>query len=562
MSTQFIPRNFGRSVRQALAVLAAGTSALASATTSSPTSSPSPSTSAYIDTPQSSVTTVTSYPSYYSGSDYGWGGGYYRFPSYSTYSTTWRPRRYFFPPTPPPLGEPYVKNRTKSASLSRSSIPLALSDYVNEPFYAPLSPFLYEEDVSKRRQKMLDDYREAKLALTAELHVKLEALQNVDAAARETQLEEFSREQTPRIAAVEKMAYDIREDLTHGGIFSDTSDWNEGRTWHLGDDTRYESTMDEAKVMRGAAFFQEGLSPAQRRLLREYAMQLDDSARGPSADMSLVSRGPYFYFSPAMTRVRLPADLPADLSAKIQTYRDQKAAIMKELRDVLYREDRRWFDWPRVRALRDLAERQGPRIAALEPLADEIRRGLAKLPNPSEPLAMTKMLPGNLGPMIADFMKQRTALAATLNARATELRREFPTSRVEFVKMGGGFGIQFVPNRKLSSDDRGRADSANAQLTSFNREQIDAFVSLVRQKEAIREELVKAAGPIGPVVSPRIVDLILGEYAGVLQQQELWHQYSDYNTAVFQPGLSPEQRRLLFDACLVKLDQQLPFYTY
>jgi hypothetical protein len=546
-----------------MSVLALSFGGTVRATTSAPSSSPSPSSNAYIDTPQSSVTTVTTYPSYSSSWD-SWSGGsnYTRWPSYSSSTYTWVPRRYFFPPTPPALGEPYLKNRTKSASLSRSSIPLALSDYVNEPFYAPLSPFLYEEHVSKKRQKMLDDYHEAKLALTAELHAKLESLESSDAATREAQLAEFARYQTPRIAAVEKQASDIREDLTHGGLFSDTSDWNEGRTWHLGDNTRYESTLDEAKVMRGAAFFQEGLSPEQRRLLREYAMQLDDSARGPSADVSLASRGPYFYFSPEMTRIRLPANLPPELEAKINTYRQQKSAIMKELRDVLYREDRRWFDWTRVRALRELADRQAPQIAALEPLADEIRRGLVKFPNPAEPGTMSKVLPGDLGTRIANYMKRRTVLTTTLNNKANDLKKQFPSSRVEFVRMNGGFGILFVPDRRLSATDKAQAETARTQLSPFNDEQTNAFVALVREKEAIRDTLVKAAGPIGPIVTPRIVDLILSEYAGVLQQQELWQQYHDYEVAVLQPGLSPEQRRLLFDACLLKLDQQLPYYTY
>jgi hypothetical protein len=64
------------------------------------------------------------------------------------------------------------------------------------------------------------------------------------------------------------------------------------------------------------------------------------------------------------------------------------------------------------------------------------------------------------------------------------------------------------------------------------------------------------------MVTSRIVDLMLREYSNTLALQELWHQYHDYDIAVLQPGLSPEQRRLLFDAALVKLDQQLPHYTY
>ena len=39
---------------------------------------------------------------------------------------------------------------------------------------------------------------------------------------------------------------------------------------------------------------------------------------------------------------------------------------------------------------------------------------------------------------------------------------------------------------------------------------------------------------------------------------ETFWDYRDYQTAVFQPGLSPEQRRLLFDGALQKLALPLP----
>lgn len=559
------PTNIARpSLRRYLALatsLVSGTIAFGS---TSGASSSGASSNAYIDTPQS--TTTYSSPSYSSYSSYGDSGyyssGYYG-SSFGYSSYTIYPRRYFFPPNPPALGEPYLKNRTKSASLARSSIPLALSEYVNEPFYAPLSPFLYDEDISKRRQKAINDYYSEELALIAELRAKIDSVQNSDAATRESQLAQFAAEQTARIAAVEKKAYDIRDDLTSWGLFSNSSDWNEGRTWRLGQDTRYESTMDEAKVMRGAAFFQSGLSPAQRRLLREYAMELDDSGRGPNTDLALNSRGPYFYFSPEMSRVRLPAILPPELQAKIDSYRQQKAAIVKELRDEIYRHDRDFFDMSRRAAMRTLADKQAGAIAALEPLAEDIRRGLAQVPNLYRPTGSANQgLPPALAERISRYMQQRMALTQTLNGKMQELKRQFPTSRVEFVRMEGGYGIQFVPNRKLSSEDAARAESAKQQLVAFNQDQIRALLNLIREKEGIRATLVQAAGPIAPVVTPRIVDLILTEYSAVVQQQELWNQYREYEIAVLQPGLSPEQRRLLFGAALVKLDQQLPYYTY
>lgn len=548
-----------------LLVFGVTTAGLASTGSSS---SSTPTTSAYIEHPQPTVTVTSTYSSYPYSSNYGsstwYGPSYYStWPSlYNSSTTTFRPRRYFFPPNPPALGEIYIRSRTKSSSLRRSSIPISLSDIVNEPFYAPLSPFLYEEHVSKRRQKMIDDYRTAKQALVEELRARIASLRDADPATREAQLATFAQVQTPRVIAVEKIAYDIRDELTHWSLFSSSSDWNEGRDWRLGDDTRWESTLDDAKLMRGAAFFQDGLSPAQRRLLREYAMELDDSGRPPTTDIGLDVRGPYFYFSPETSRIRLPGDLPSDLEAKIATYRLQKNDLKKELRDILYREDRRWLDSRRTAALRDLAAKQAAQIAALEPLAEEIRRGLAPLPNPSKPRPPAQVLPKELAERVTAFMDRKNEYQKALNARMAELKRRFPTSRVEYVRMRDAYGIQLVGHRKLRDSEKAELARAQATLDDFNDEQIQVFLSLVREKDAIRESLIQSAGGLAPLVTARMVDLILREYTNILAVQEWWRLYSDYEAAVLQPGLSPEQRRMLYDAALVKLDQQIPHYTY
>ena len=42
------------------------------------------------------------------------------------------------------------------------------------------------------------------------------------------------------------------------------------------------------------------------------------------------------------------------------------------------------------------------------------------------------------------------------------------------------------------------------------------------------------------------LDLLLKSLADQFSRQEAWQRYRDYDTALFEPGLSPEQRRLLF----------------
>lgn len=565
MKTPALPRPLTLKCASLLFAAACTPAILLASTSGSST----PVSRSYIETPQS-TTTITTYsaPSTYSP----YSGGFYSGPRYSgthggwyggySYSHTIRPRRYFFPPNPPALGEPFLKNRTRSASLRLSTIPLTLSEYVNEPYYAPLSPFLYEESISKRRLKLIADHQAAKTALVNELREKLKAVRSLDPAERERQLAEFAREQTPRVAAVERTGYEIRDELTNWSFFSSHSDWNEARDWRLGDDTRWESTLDDAKVMRGAAYFQDGLSPAQRRLLREYAMELDDSGRGPVAELGLHVQGPYFYFTPELSRIRLPASLPADLQQRVDAYRSLKYNLKKELRDTLYREDRRWLASRRETAMEDLAARQAPQFLQLEQLAEEIRRGLAPLPNPARPVSVTNGLPDALADRIARHMDARNDYNRALVNKVAELKRQFPTSRAEIVKMDGGFGVQFIPRRQLRGDEEARANAVPGQLEPFNAEHIRIYQELVREKDAIRAELVKAAGGLASAMTPRVVDVLLREYSTTIALQELWRQFDDYDAAVLQPGLSAEQRRLLFDAALVKLDQQIPHYTY
>jgi len=54
----------------------------------------------------------------------------------------------------------------------------------------------------------------------------------------------------------------------------------------------------------------------------------------------------------------------------------------------------------------------------------------------------------------------------------------------------------------------------------------------------------------------------LTEFADATQKQEAWQQYGEYQVAVFQSGLSPEQRRLLFDVAIEKLALPLPGGEY
>jgi hypothetical protein len=95
-------------------------------------------------------------------------------------------------------------------------------------------------------------------------------------------------------------------------------------------------------------------------------------------------------------------------------------------------------------------------------------------------------------------------------------------------------------------------------LAAFSQATADRFTALGKEKEAIRGELARLVSTPTETVAGKSADTLLKEFADAVQQQEAWQQYGDYQVAVFQPGLSPEQRRLLFDAAIEKLALPLP----
>ena len=54
------------------------------------------------------------------------------------------------------------------------------------------------------------------------------------------------------------------------------------------------------------------------------------------------------------------------------------------------------------------------------------------------------------------------------------------------------------------------------------------------------------------------VDAALSHATRLSMQRHVGELYRDYHTAVFEPGLSPAQRRLLFGAAIEQLDIPLP----
>jgi hypothetical protein len=457
----------------------------------------------------------------------------------------------FYPPSPPPLGQA-VPTAAVAAGPGRNVAPAGLADFVNECFYPQLGTRLAARSLPDKLRARLDRYRTDKLALQGALRAELERLRDAEAEARAAALAAFARKQAPQLAALEAAAEELRRDLATG-----EQHWSALREWRLGDRSqRGFSPAEIGQVMRGYAFYENGLLPAQRRLLRE--IHLEMAAAMPDAAHATVAQ-PYLFFPPEPARVLLPDDLPAEVAAQLAAYQTKKSRLKKELYDAVAAYEAQRFGWIRPNPLKALAATQQPALAELEALAEEIRRGLARFAAPSA-LAERSPVPPVLQARIA-----AAALTAAQRAASARLNEIFAAHRDVRMQTAvrfepDGLRIVIVP----AAPGRGRGGpppapdprlaavrtAAAAVAEDYGRQAAD----LVNEFNAIRAAIAQALG----TARAGAIDHVLGAAMRVASARENDPLYGDYRIAVFQPGLSPEQRRLLFDGVVERLALPLP----
>ncbi len=520
--------------------------------TSTPTEPTPPPTAAYTNQP-----VYTERVEYYPSNNSSNYTSSFTSSSFSTTSYYYAPlATFFFPPTPPPLGGPILLFRRYGLSQPETQLPQLLP-YVGESFYAPLSAHLHREDLSKKQRARLDAYQATRSAQLIELHAKLAATREAEPATRARILQEFSAQQTPILAALELEAESIRENLVNGSFIQSGADWNDNRTWSLGDDLRYESRVDEFKVIRASAFFASGFSPAQRRLLRELAIEMDHPLTEPTADLSLDAPKSYFFFSPETARVRLPDELSPEITAKIDAYQTAKTQLKSALRSAIYKNDRAFFSFNRTKAFRALAAEQASALAQIEIQAEEIRTLLSPYPRASRPAV--PIISESLNIRIAAFLREKQSLQRTLVEKFAAIKAAFPENRVEYIRLGDSYGIEIVSNRRSSRSEESKVTALRSELTPFNAEQSRRVAALNREKDIIQKSLLDVAKTkLKANATAADVNGLIEHFAKKFAEQEGWQRYRDYDTAVYEPGLSPEQRRLLFADALVQLDLPLP----
>lgn len=515
---------------------------------------------------------------YWGGNYYYWGGHYYD-PFYSRYAIYRDPAYYdyrsvpssntqspiFFPPSPPPLGAALPPRPPSPTSITA---PKDLGSYVYEPFYAPLSTRLSQADLTKRLIHRLEAYRNTRGRLQKELLTRIEELKESDPSTRVSEFNALAARQAGDLAKLEAEAEDLRGDLLHGGliaVFSGSGDWNERRRWRLGEGSlalpRDQLASVEFRVVRAAVFYQEGLSPEQRRLLREVEMELQIAAFKPAVSPAPKSDEKLVFFSPETSRIELPADLPPELALKIETYEADKADLKSELRDAIYTLDSSPAS-KRADSLRSLAKNHAPRFASLEALAEEIRAGLATLPTPPG-APVPPPFPADLAARITAYQTEKNALQKILQASLDEVRKANGNTSFKLVKKEsesvGPSTFRFEVPKSENSD--AVIAAARKAIETFNQEHEKRLAHLGREREAIRAEVARFAAD-RKAGDGKSVETLLSDFYANLREGERWQHYRYYQIATLQPGLSPMQRRLLFEVALERLNLSLPAGEY
>ncbi|MBL9200974.1 MAG: hypothetical protein JNL39_10735 [Opitutaceae bacterium] len=461
----------------------------------------------------------------------------------------------FFPPGAPVFGAP-LPPRPSQRPLWIDDRPLTAPDglatFVAETFYPALSTRLFNLKLDKKIEARLHAYRTAR---DRELNALLDRLHLAEAAPDGTDLaglRALAAEQAPRLAALEQEAEKLRADLVSGWWFTD-GDWNGSRRWRLDPAKDFGNAADaEARfqVVRAAAYYQPGLLPAQRGLLRELATELRDGARKARGLPGDRDASDAIFFSPETARFRLPAGATPALREKLAAFNGRKAALKRALLDTLVAQDKAGAE-ERAAAFEALADTQWPEIVALEALAEQMREELAGrfAPTPPPP---PPWVPKEIFTAITAYNADRDAYFAGMKAFADSAAgRVYPPE-----SDSGDAERQFQAQQ---------AEARRAASLAYQREHADEFAKLHARYQAIRESLATLA--LNQVDrktgKPLSADTLLRAHAASMAEFDAFGResviYANYRIAMLQPGLSPEQRRLLFGYTLAGLAQPLPF---
>jgi len=258
--------------------------------------------------------------------------------------------------------------------------------------------------------------------------------------------------------------------------------------------------------------------------------------------------------------VVLPENPPAAVADRIADYQTKKSALKKELYDAVVADDASGLSFLFPGRLKALPDKQAARLAELESLAEAIRRGLAESPPPSSAAAgEPSPLPPVLTARVTTVLRGRIALQNDATAAIEEIHRRVRTAGIP-VQLSYSFdpeGLKFsVAERRghLSADILREIERIRGEMAAVSADYGRRLAELMNETESIRQDIGASTGR----TQASAIEATLAATVRFVALRESDEAYREYRSAVFEPGLSPEQRRLLFGLALEKLDLPRP----
>lgn len=473
----------------------------------------------------------------------------------------------YFPPHPPALGAGV--ERVQPLYDLKWIAPGEVAEYVSEPFYPRLAMLIAAGMLDTATARRVDAYRDERRAFRQALEDKLAELHDTNPQERLARLQALARAQTPRLEELEREAERLRGDLASPALLRNERLRRTNRT--KGSGRTETGRLWEYEIMRNAAYLTDGLSPAQRRLLREALIELDDRPEFNVPPDAGARREIPLYFSPDTSVVLLPADLPADLAGQVAAYQAEKKLAKKQLRDLLYAVDDSKSEIDAIRDVRAFALKQAPQLAALEEQADELRKVLGPRWR-----ATQASIPATLEPRLAAYFGERRMIDIEIASRVMAAKRPLLiyAGQRNPDALPRGAPIPKMDNRSLPApeafrwltgtppDSRTRAlyKVVHTALGDARRELADRIDALDAMRKEIVADLARVASRAPSTATPSSEALAVAtfDFNRHEAQYRLREEYGAYAAALFEPGLSPEQRRLLYDGAIERLALPLP----
>ncbi|RXK54841.1 hypothetical protein ESB00_02790 [Oleiharenicola lentus] len=415
-----------------------------------------------------------------------------------------------------------------------------LATYAGEPFFMACGNSAFAGLNDWHQFYRASRYAESRDELVAELRAKLAAVTSLTPEQQRAELAVFAAAQAKALRDLEAEAEGTREEFNY---------LDDGRALMK---ERKSLTPDEATRLRTyyaalrGAHYMPGLSIEQRQLLESVAHE-NSTAPDPA------TRVRPSFFLPASARIRWQHSDDAQLNAHWASFQQLRRELAEQLVQSALELPPKISRAAARKLHARLAEQQANRFAELDRLAEEIRLALAKNPGLKAP-ADSGHPPEVL--RLAGELRDRNRRFQDRTAQLLlEMNRRFAPSRFRLGSANDVPTIELEPAGTDAAPKAGKRSQQNHRLREANEWLAETQRKLLAAGEEAAKAIQNYHATLDPRQAPGVQELTESLVQSYLDREN-WHRFADYRTAVLTPGLSPAQRRLLFNAALRDLEQQ------